>query len=468
MAASELQDRQFRAALELGDRPSTATEDHKVKILEAALANAQEDLAQAREEIQNLKTAFELQLQEKELRLQKKDEIIVEQNITINDLLQAREESDFGAASPFNNDTELQDFPNEGLEVLYNITAFQSTGTNQPVPDSTFNFMRQGFPAKDRPKRLDQLSKPIRLPCAVMINKDGGIMGNPFGSMPGWAVKVDLDAGAHGQPSIGLDFELSRAGVRPKKAKDQNTFAVGWEPGVAIGGQWMMEDLHMFKATNPPDPRRLEDTFPPAIRGLLTEAKGNQIMLASNLICATFISNVHKSSPMKIDWALALKSDESRIPYANLQSMYQSEGKSYQVTLWFVNRKVTLARFHTDCLDPLVDAVTDHTPPFHEYLDENNEPMPDFNLEEIHPVGNGIYRRYPKVLDRTDKRVENRFGKLTSFNLRKIVTWESIKALHTRASIGEEERVSIPYAQRGPRSPHEPHERRQNPLLTLR
>ena len=237
------------------------------------------------------------------------------------------------------------------------------------------------------------------------INKDGKVMGNPFGSMPGWAVNVDLDAGADGQPSIGLDFEFCKAGIRSRK--DQNTFAVGWESGVKIGGKWMTEDLQMLEATNRPDPRELAITLPPAISELLKKAMGNQTVLASSLICATFVSNVHKSSQMKMDWALALSGDEGTMPHANLQSMYQAESKSYQVTLWFVNRKLPLARFHTVCLEPLVDAVTHHTPPFHQFLDQNDKPMIDFDLEKIQPVGNGMYTRYPKVLDRADRRLEN-------------------------------------------------------------
>ena len=120
--ASELQDRQLRAALEQGDRPSTATEDHKVKMLEAALAKAKEDLAQAREEIKNLKAAVKLQVQ-------KKDKIIMEQKNTINNLLQACEESSSGAASAYKNDTELQDFSKEMLKDLHELTALGETHT---------------------------------------------------------------------------------------------------------------------------------------------------------------------------------------------------------------------------------------------------------------------------------------------------------------------------------------------------
>ena len=127
--ASELQGRQLRPALEQGDRPSTATEDHKLTMLEAALANAREELAQAREEIaqareeiKNLKTAFELQLQ-------KKDKIIMEQKIMINDLLQAYEGSSFGAASAYKNDTELPDFLKKVLKDFHNFTALCETYT---------------------------------------------------------------------------------------------------------------------------------------------------------------------------------------------------------------------------------------------------------------------------------------------------------------------------------------------------
>ena len=42
-----------------------------------------------------------------------------------------------------------------------------------------------------------------------------------------------------------------------------------------------------------------------------------------------------------------------------------------------------------------------------------------------------MYRRYPKVVDHTNKRIENRSVNATCFNLPKIVTWDSIKAYYT-------------------------------------
>ena len=58
-AVSEFKDRQLGAAVEHGDRPSTATDVQQIARLGAALAQAQE-------EIQNLKAVSELQLQEKD------------------------------------------------------------------------------------------------------------------------------------------------------------------------------------------------------------------------------------------------------------------------------------------------------------------------------------------------------------------------------------------------------------------
>ena len=303
-----------------------------------------------------------------------------------------------------------------------------------------------------------------------MINYNE-IMGNPFEATPGWSVKVELDAGAQGQPSIGLDFSFPKVGVSSRKAKDQNNFTVGWEPGVKIGGEWQMGGLMFYNAAEPLDSEMAGVTLPPGIETLMEGYKEEeQAYLRSNLVFASFRSNVHRTTPMQPDWALALGDDRGKNPYANLQSVYQGEeDQSYQVSLWFINRNLALDRFDAVCLTPLFNAVLDHTPPFHQFLDENDEPMIGFNLEKIHPVANGFYRRYPKILAGTDRRVENRLGELTYFRLGKTVTWETIKMLQTSASILEEEKEqkqfggSIPYAQRRPRSPRGPQRKASKP-----
>ena len=129
---------------------------------------------------------------------------------------------------------------------------------------------------------------------------------------------------------------------------------------------------------------------------------------------------------MQPEWALALENDEGKIVHASLQRMYRGEEKGYNVSLWFVNRNISLESFDSSCLGPLMDAVADHIPPFHQYLDRDGASMTDFSMERIRPVGSGMYRQYPKLLDCTTKRVENRLGELTLFSLPRRVTWESI------------------------------------------
>ena len=255
-------------------------------------------------------------------------------------------------------------------------------------------------------------------------------MGNPFSGTEGWDLKVSLEPGTLGLPSLGFDFQFCKDGGNSRKPEDQNTFAVGWEPGVEIGGKWMMEDLQMVQATNPPLQGLYDTTFPPTIREQLQSSKKNHEMSASRLVCAKFRSNVHKSTLMNMDWVKALKGEAGKAPLANLERMYQGKDTGYKVTMWFLNRDTTLEKFAASCLDPLVDAVADHTPPFHQYLDENDKPFIDYRLPTIDVIGNGMYRKYPKTKDATGKRIENRDVPPTYMSLPKTVTWDAIRTFH--------------------------------------
>ena len=275
---------------------------------------------------------------------------------------------------------------------------------------------------KNRPTSFDHLRKFTKQRCAVMI-EDTGIMGNPFSPTFGWEVKFSIDPGEIGQPSIGLDFAFSKTGADSKSNDDYNTFAVGWEPGVKIGVDWMMEDFAAEVALNPSDPNFRPFTYPAAIKALCGDRKKD----ADRLCCISFRSNAHKSSEMSLDWPKALRGDASKVPLANLERMFAGNA-SYQVTIWFVNPHTTHDWLFKSCLTPFSEAVVDHTPPFHQYLDQNDEPMIDFNLPNIHDIGNGMYRRYPKVTDDKGKKVVSTTPAYV--NLPKTVTWDSIKTFH--------------------------------------
>ena len=323
--------------------------------------------------------------------------------------------------------------------------------TDQPTADATTTDpdvmdMRQEGPTTVRPTSFAHLSKPIRLPCAVLVNSNNKLMGNPFQATPGWSLRIEFDAGALAQPSIGLNFRFPKfktgatskpATSKPSKGQegatsgnteDQNTFTVAWEPGVKIGGEWMMENFRIHYAADTSDPDFQALILSPQIKELLSNVKEEQrAKLRDNLVCAIFRSNVHRSSYMEPEWALALNNDDGKAAHANLRTMYRAEQKSYGIAVWFVNKNLSLERFHNSCLKPLVTAVADHTPPFHQYLDGNGYPFIDYRLPSVATIGNEMYVQYPKTKDHTGRLVENKDLAPTYMRLPKVVRWDSLK-----------------------------------------
>lgn len=244
------------------------------------------------------------------------------------------------------------------------------------APDPNAMDVTHEKPANNRPTSSNNLFKIGRAWTAVMIGKDvNDIMGNPFANPKGWSVRISLDPGKLGQPSLGLDFKFSKDGIDSSNREHYISFAVGWEPGVRIEDKFQMENFHAEIATNPSHPDLLPFTFPAAIQKLCKRQED-----AERLICVTFKSNAHKSSPMNVEWAKALEDGAGDIPYNNLKRMYSAEDPSYNVTAWFmIPPSLTLTRIHAECIQPFTEAVRDHTPPFHKYLEEDDELMTNFD-----------------------------------------------------------------------------------------
>ena len=296
---------------------------------------------------------------------------------------------------------------------------------SHPVPDHNAMDidLTEAKPAKRRPKSFEHFWKPVVRPCAARIGGPGDeIMGDPITRPPGWDLKVSIDPGKLGLPSIGLNFKFAKDGIDSKRDPNHyNSFAVGWEPGVKIGSEWMMENMIVERAANPSDPNMKDFTFPPEIQKLCK----NQDQIDS-LFCMVFKSNVHKTSAMDVDWAKSLGKDNAA-PFNNLRRMYSATDPSYMVTLWFTSPTYSIDGFLNGCLQPLANAVEDHTPPFHQYLDENDEPILDFDrLPTVKDIGNGMYLKYPKVTDAKGKKVQS--VQPSYLTLPKTVTWDSIKS----------------------------------------
>ena len=254
-------------------------------------------------------------------------------------------------------------------------------------------------------------------------------MGNPFSPTPGWDLKLALDPGVIGLPSLGLDFRFSKDGTDSDKGSHYNTFAVGWEPGVMTAAdEWMMERLQCAQANLHPA------TLPLSIRELCKDEQD-----LARLVCVSFKSNGHRSTQMDMAWPLSLKGDDWFAPYSNMERMYsESDSESiYQVTMWFLNPYLTYKYLLDTCLGPLRDAVEDHTPPYHQYLDENDMPMLSNKLPTVAAIGKGMYVRYPKPDKGHGKKGHGKMGQVhdkeakpTYVNLPKTLRWDSIKSFH--------------------------------------
>ena len=265
----------------------------------------------------------------------------------------------------------------------------KKTKTDEPMPDAATTVsqvmdMRADGPARNRPTSFEHLRKCAKLWCAIQIGRCP-VIGSPVGPSDGVSVKIDIDPGRFGKPSLELSFKV----VTPSgESQVDHTFSVGWEPGVKIGGQWMMENLAVTLASNPTDPDWLRVTYPPAIKDHMEKDDNKKEFLLSRLMCLSFQSNIHRSTMTDIEWIKDLQGGASEAAHANLNRMFNHEDPKYLVFMWFLDRNQTLDNFRLSCLNPFVNAVAHHTPPFYQYLDENDEPMIDFNLEKINSVSN--------------------------------------------------------------------------------
>ncbi|KAK3168955.1 hypothetical protein OEA41_005403 [Lepraria neglecta] len=266
--------------------------------------------------------------------------------------------------------------------------------------------------------------------CAIRIN-DSQIIGSPFGGQQAFNIKLLLDPGAAATPSVGLDFKISKDGTGSRKADHYHTFNVGSEPGVKIGGKYMMENLLFERANQPSHPQLADATLPPEIRKMCKDQKD-----ADRLFQMSYQVNSHKKTHYDSNWPLGLP--EGRLlnkVWENMDALMNESG-AYTVDVWFKNPKSYFDEFERGCLHPLKHAVDVHLQPHHQYLDKDGQPVIKFDMPSINVIGNGMYKRYATKKGPDGKRIADKNGKVSYFNLPKQKSWASIKHLYIQGGVG--------------------------------
>ncbi|KAM0803877.1 hypothetical protein BDR22DRAFT_960479 [Usnea florida] len=90
----------------------------------------------------------------------------------------------------------------------------------------------------------------------------------------------------------------------------------------------------------------------------------------------------------------------------DLGGLSHPQAPGFPVTVWFCIPTTNTDR--KEYLTPFADATKAHTPPFHQYLDDDDKPYIREDLATVAEIGNGMYKQYPKV--KSDRRHMRRTG----------------------------------------------------------
>lgn len=94
-----------------------------------------------------------------------------------------------------------------------------------------------------------QTVNPSPPPCCMIEMRGFDPVGYAFGRNDDWCMKLDLNAGRYGQPSLGLNFQFDAHAKVNKRTvtvrAEPRSFQVDWYPGITMNAKPMMKN---FKA----------------------------------------------------------------------------------------------------------------------------------------------------------------------------------------------------------------------------
>ncbi|KAK4696774.1 hypothetical protein P7C71_g1212, partial [Lecanoromycetidae sp. Uapishka_2] len=274
--------------------------------------------------------------------------------------------------------------------------------------------------------------------CAIQVGRTSQPAGSPFQALQGWNCKVSLDGGKFGKPSIGLSISINKGDKTDRIADAANHkrfWAVGWEPGVKVGNDWMIESMSWHFVGS-----QEGQAYPAALRRLnVEEHKEN---LNERLVYLRLTCNGHKTSQYKEPWSEGLDEDTRE----TFRTLYRPSGQ-YEINIWFINPFGSRRQLSNCCLGMFRDALVKRLPPLHQYKDSSGKPLLDFEYPTpIVEFCKGMYLRYEEMLE--DK-VANKAFRPRRFNLTRAPTWKTIKDFWDFRGVDFAPEASFATAERG-------------------
>ena len=262
---------------------------------------------------------------------------------------------------------------------------------------------------------------------AMQVN-DNDIIGHPMENPLGMEFVTRIDPGSKGTPSLEMTFRFSKDGQPSTQADHFHEVKVDYEPGVKIDDLWMLQSMEVYRASAPPNEKFLALTLPPAIKRMVPEKEDQD-----KLFHLSFHANVHRATPYDPDWLTHLRVPEEEYDAitGNMKSLFEDTGK-YTVQLWFIDRKANFERgqgqaFIDGCLKPLVDAVTIHLRPHHQYRNEYGRPVVELDTTPINQIGNAMYEMHKKRRNAQGELLPSSSeDKVSYYRFQKRLHWEDL------------------------------------------
>ena len=250
------------------------------------------------------------------------------------------------------------------------------------------------------------------------------LIGSTTAKNLGYCVKLQLDGGVYGEPSVTVRIEINTTGIDLHKDNYDKSCTLTWEPRVKVNGKWMIDDIDWTWMTAPGLTDDIRDiVFTPEVRA---ENKGK--FKQANIMALTLITNACKSSGWNPRWTDKLPVATAYKVKSTMAELLRPRDDGTRVMLTSVPRNTGAAAYGQHIFAYLKEAIVNRFPPFIQYMDEEMKPLLDYSLPTIDTIGDGMYMRQDKKTLATGQKVQDLTGRKRYRTMDLRYNWNTISS----------------------------------------